>query len=242
MAKDLDYNLLFVLAPPSALTKKFQVKIHPLGPLSMTSGQPMEFRKTDVVPTGKMLYGMFENLIKFHFSVKQREEIVKQLQKFYGNQFNLLFQSTNNDKKFFPIIQHILTMELANDKSSLINGATFFSDYANTLNARLTKNPSLELQTHFGGSRTMDESIIGNHKFIKENFAKFTPEEYLDIQDKLPAFYVKPMVRQYVVLNQDIILNCVSTPELYNLMKEHNNVNKSLYLGHSESLIELDIL
>lgn len=239
MKKKSSYNCIFVLSPNSELTKNFKAIIHPLGPLSMTSGIPMDFRKTDVVPTGKMLYGMFENLIGFHFNPVQRKIIVKQLELFYGKQFDLLFQRTNNDKKFFPIIQHILRMELENDEKSLIDGASFFNDLVSSMNERISY--SKELKTHFGGSKTLDKDLVVNFKSIKNNFEKFSEKEYQSIANKLPKSYSQPVVRQYVILNQDIVLNCSSTPELYELLKENNKIKKSLFLGNSESLVEVEI-
>ncbi len=239
MKHKLSYDCIFVLSPNSELTKKFKVIIHPLGPLSMTSGIPMDYRKTDIIPTGKMLYGMFENLLCFHFSPSQRKIIIKQLESFYGKQFNLLFQRTNNDKKFFPIIQHILRLELENDEKSLINGATFFNDLSSSMNERISF--AKELKTHFGGSKTIDKDLAINYKSIKNNFENFSEREYKIIADKLPKSYSQPVMRQYVILNQDIVLNCSSTPELYEILKENNKVKKSLFLGNSESLVEIEI-
>lgn len=233
------YDFLFVENPNSKLIKNFEIKIHPLGPLSMTSGQPMDFRKSDIIPTTKMLYGMIENLIKFHLNSEQRSVINKQLKKFYGDTYNLLFQTSNNDKKFFPIIQHLLYFELVNDQKSLIDNAQLFNDYASTMNERLTKGK--ELKSHFNGSRIHDKELLANYKKLKENFDFLSEEEYKEINDKTTRFYTKPVNRQYVILHEDIVLKCRCTEELYQLIKKNNLSNKSLYLGHSESLVEVEV-
>lgn len=233
------YEFIFKVSPMEA-KRKFTAVIHPLGPLCMNSGPPMDFRKTDIVPTGKMLYGMFENLIGFHFKPEHRSLIVKQLREFYGKQFDILFQTTNNDKFFFPLIQHLLRFELVNNEEELISGAKLFNDYATMMNERQS-SVSKELKSHYGGSKIYDVELQKRHKHISKNFENLSEREYEIIKDKLPRFYSKPVSRQYVIFDQDIILDCVTTDELYGLIKEKNKERKSLYLGHSESLIELEI-
>lgn len=246
--KNNSYNLLFVNNPNSELTKNFEIRIHPLGPLSMISGQPMDFIKSDVIPTTKMLYGMIENLIGFHFNIEQRKIIIQQLKRFYGNDvFNLLFVQTNNDKKFFPLIQHILRFSLKNNPQDIIDSAEFFNDYSSIMNERLVNG--LELKTHFNGSRIYDKENLANYKSNKEflssnpgkKLSKSESDRIQKIKNKLTRFYTKPINRQYVILKEDIILTCCCTDELYNLIKESNNINKSLFLGHSESLVEIEV-
>ena len=78
MESNIDLSILKKLPE---LQKQAVLTIRPLAPLSMVSELPGSFYKTMKYPSKKMLCGLFENMLGWHFDNKLRLEIFKHMVK-----------------------------------------------------------------------------------------------------------------------------------------------------------------
>lgn len=78
MESNIDLSILKKL--PELQTQAV-LAIRPLAPLSMVSELPGSFYKTLKYPSKKMLCGLFENMLGWHFDNKLRLEIFKDMVK-----------------------------------------------------------------------------------------------------------------------------------------------------------------
>lgn len=78
MESNIDLSILKKL--PELKTQAV-LSIRPLAPLSMVSELPGSFYKTMKYPSKKMLCGLFENMLGWHFDNKLRLEIFKDMVK-----------------------------------------------------------------------------------------------------------------------------------------------------------------
>ena len=72
---------LSILKKLPELKTQAVLSIRPLAPLSMVSELPGSFYKTMKYPSKKMLCGLFENMLGWHFDNKLRLEIFKDMVK-----------------------------------------------------------------------------------------------------------------------------------------------------------------
>lgn len=63
------------------LDKRVVLAVRPLAPLSMVDELPGSFYKTLKHPSKKMICGLFENMLGWHFDKKMRLEIFKDMVK-----------------------------------------------------------------------------------------------------------------------------------------------------------------
>ena len=58
--------------------------IDALAPLSIVAKMPGKYYRSQSSPTNEMLYGLLENALGWHISEKDRNELIKKLQKKHG--------------------------------------------------------------------------------------------------------------------------------------------------------------
>ena len=73
-------DLSFFLEPP-VLDTVALLTIEALTPLSMVPAQPGAYYRSQAHPTDAMIFGMLENALGWHFSEKERGELIKSLRK-----------------------------------------------------------------------------------------------------------------------------------------------------------------
>lgn len=72
---------LSILRKMPELDKRVVLAVRPLAPLSMVDELPGSFYKTLKHPSKKMICGLFENMLGWHFDKKMRLEIFKDMVK-----------------------------------------------------------------------------------------------------------------------------------------------------------------
>ena len=82
----IDISLLF---EKPELDSSVILIIQPLAPLSMVSGLPGSYYKTERIPTKFMLSGLFENLLGWHFSKEDRAKIFREMKKAHKKNRNI---------------------------------------------------------------------------------------------------------------------------------------------------------
>ena len=102
MERNIDLSILRKL--PELQTQAV-LEIRPLAPLSMVGEMPGSFYKTMKYPSKKMLCGLFENMLGWHFDNKLRLEIFKDMTKVRKKQkIELKKEQLKHGSTYLPLL------------------------------------------------------------------------------------------------------------------------------------------
>ena len=115
---------------------KAKLIIEPLAPLSMVSDLPGSYYKTLMFPTKKMICGLFENLLGWHFNLETRTKIIKDLQKIRKKQKLIIdYKSFIQGSTYMPLLLEYFEICGKPQIESLISSCTY-DDYWSRLYRR----------------------------------------------------------------------------------------------------------
>ncbi len=227
---------LKILENPPVLDKKTNIIIEPLAPLSMVGDLPGSFYKTLNSPSKKMLCGLFENLLGWHIDIADRMAIQKELIKLRKKQ-KVGYEKPQQGSTYIPLLIDYFEIELVTIPPKMHYNDLWSKAYRRAdadVHPKGTINISYELIKE-KRERKRDEKkpkqIAGNEilNMFKENTGKF------------PIYYSTPTNREYVHLEQAIEIIIKIDASLAELIKNEISVNNCLYIGNSESWINLKI-
>ena len=216
------------------------MRIRPLAPLSMVADIPGSYYKTLMSPSKKMLCGLFENILGWHFDKDTRDNIIKKLGKKRKNYFRDLIEGSTYQpllSEYFdigdqPIVENLRTICRYNDYWS-----------------RSYKRSDSHL--HINGTRFMDAGTIAQmlHTFsIIDNKEEKASEKNAEKDSwfklhigKFPQYYTSPTNREYVDIDAELVYSMTMDTRLFTMLNvacENNNIG---YLGDNEGWIHLSI-
>jgi CRISPR-associated protein Cas5 len=176
-----------------------------------------------------MIYGMIENICEFHFDVELRNEIVKILK------LEKLSKRTEDQKTnlaYRPIINNICKIE----KIDVCDEHMTFNDI---FLSHMQRNDG---QSHFNASSR--DFSIENDKY-DENFGYKNESSINCIHSvkggKISNYYTSPNHREYAIFNGVIFIDLLITDSFNKFILNKFEKNKTVYLGNSESIINLKI-
>jgi len=254
MESNIDLSILKKL--PELQTQAVLV-IRPLAPLSMVSELPGSFYKTMKYPSKKMLCGLFENMLGWHFDNQLRLEIFKDMVKARRKQ--------KIDLKKEQFIQGSIYIPLLMEFFSL-NGTPWYEPlkpfeegdvgfiYYTDLWSRARRRYNTYVQVN--GSRHIsldvikelhdeimhsDSDSININKEI-DNWLKSPDKSNREKYNwqKIPFYYYTPVSREYIEIHGIIKIPINIDADLFSLLKENIN-NSATYLGNSEGWVEVEI-
>lgn len=241
MESNIDLSILKKL--PELKTQAV-LSIRPLAPLSMVSELPGSFYKTMKYPSKKMLCGLFENMLGWHFDNKLRLEIFKYMVKIRKKQkIELKKEQFKQGSTYLPLLMEYF------DISGNISLKEFKSmfNYSDLWN-RGYRRP--ESNIHLNGCRNIDVSLVAEryNLFTKWNDLASKKESNSKKDEwvknnigKIPCFYTSPTPREYICLDAVMEIPITMDIMLAEKLLTKNRISNICYLGNSEGWVNVEI-
>lgn len=217
------------------LSQEAILEIEPLAPLSMVSDLPGSYYKTLKSPSKKMLCGLFENILGWHFDYSDRKEILKELKKIRKKQ--KLQMPVFSGSTYIPLL-----IEYFDIKLSIIPELMHFDDYWNKAYRRG------DAVVHPKGTINMSYELIPKKRKLKRNDKKPNQVEdkaledfFLNFKDNYPLYYSTPTGREYIAAAGNYRLKIFMDSILFEAIFSALKVNNLCYLGNSEGWVNLKL-
>ena len=236
--KNIDIS---ILKEKPSLDTEANLIIEPLAPISMVSELPGSYYKSLMYPSKKMMCGLFENILGWHFDTDSRTAIIKDLQKTRKKQkIDVNYKMFSHGSTFIPLLMEyfdILEKPQIKDFKSLCK----FDDYWSKLYKRSDEN-----EKHPNGVRYMDANTIKSYvaSYIgfenseaKKNKARF----YKAHTDKFPQYYVSPAIREFIDLDGSFSYKISMDSKLFTLLSFVYTTNNLCYLGNNEGWVNITL-
>lgn len=225
-----------ILKKSPVLNVELMLEIEPLAPLSMVSEMPGSYYKTIKSPDKKMICGLFENILGWHFSIKDRMEITKELMTIRKKQ-KIKYRNPQRGSTYIPLLWEYFEQELVfippnSHYDDLWTRAYRRSDAA--VHAKGTFNISYELIPE---KNKLERSKTNPKQPNEKGFELFFKENL----DKYPMFYSTPTEREYIVLDGSYKIKLTMDAELYGMITEKLQENNLAYLGNSEGWVHISL-
>ena len=235
--KNIDIS---ILKEKPSLDMKAKLIIEPLAPLSMVSDLPGVYYKSRKMPSKKMLCGLIENVLGWHFSAKIRTSILNQI---------ILHRDNLNDYESGSTYKPLLMdyFELEDNPIIKFDSMCIYDDIWARCHSR-RDSP----REHFKRCRYFDApilsawdhelNIINNNQDIEEERKKkernIVHKKYIN---HFPFYYpVLPTKREYVAMkNGSYLYNVVFDNKLYVKFKEQLVKQNIAYIGNSEGWVNI---
>ena len=237
--KNIDIS---ILSQKPCLDVKARLTIQPLAPLSMVSELPGSYYKSLKYPSKKMVCGMFENILGWHFSPTLRTSIIKQIKELKGSVENYEPGST-----YKPLLMDYF--ELVGIPQIFFDEICFYDDlWARSLTTRDTPLRHYKQCRHVNYAviheweSRLDE-IEKNEEMMaeeKKEAKKVVSNQYIN---KFPFFHpVLPTKREYISMkNGSYIYDALFDKRMYLVLKEKLDKYNLAYLGNSEGWVNLEL-
>lgn len=233
-----------ILQKEPVLNTKVEIRIRPLAPLSMVADFPGSYYKTMYYPTKKMFSGLFENILGWHFDLKTRTAIIKDVNKQRNKQKkNIDVKDFVRGSSYQPLLMEYFELE-GNPKVDNLKSMCSYDDYWSKSYRRS------DSFMHINGSRYMGASIILQYRsFIKEidNDNSLSSSELKAKKDAwfkknvgaFPLYYSTPTKREFVHIDGVMSYVLIMDSDLADLLLEQtDNIG---YLGTNEGWIDINI-
>lgn len=235
-------NLDFLLQP-SDFSVRAKLTIDALAPLSMVASLPGKYYRSQPEPTPQMLYGMIENALGWHISVKERKDLSNKLKRKFETELE------KSGVGFISLLQFHLRFG-----TSYLPPLLHFDDYW---------TQHLRGGGFIGGSRNYDNRLIplmnaqrGGQINIgdqseEKGFSK-DPNKINDfkdgdgvhvnvVRDLFPQYYSSPTPREYVLPKGKYKFVVETSNVLAEMVgKAVENPAAPLYLGSNDGWVEAD--
>lgn len=227
-------NIKFLKNRPNP-EKVVRLEILPLAPMSMVSDLPGSYYKSLKSPSKKMICGLFENLLGWHFDMADRIKIIRELKKVRKKQ-KLTFPETNGSN-YYPLL-----MEFFDIKLKVIPAMIHYDDYWSRAYRRA------DAKVHPKGTVNLDFELISKKRelprsdknpaqvsdnglevFFKENLSKF------------PLYYSTPTIREYIYMDDKYIFKLIMDNAFFEIFMKNVKANNLAYLGTSEGWVDIKI-
>lgn len=232
----LDINLL---TQPQDFSKVSVLTIDALAPLSMVAKMPGKYYRSQPAPTDEMLYGLLENALGWHIAEKDRNDLIKQLQKKHGKaarESGVGYKSLLQFHLRFGLSQLPQVMHYDDYWSQHLSGSSFvggsreydaraiplmnaLADKKVTINDRAEAKKEPELLTSFQEGQTVHLNVLRPY---------------------FPQYYISPTPREYVVPNGPYMYRVETSPELAHMIAEAvDDPAAPLYLGSNDGWVDV---
>lgn len=210
--------------------KEVTLVIKPQVPLSIAGKDYGLFYRNTIKPNPNKIFGMLENVMGLWFDNGLRSKVKK------GNK-GKKDKTFNGNKAYYPVIDDFIEgLEIV----SIPKDYNLFDDLTTTMR-------NIKEDSHFWGVRNFDISHINTTRKHDKKKGEVSLIEGLDkiekeaIFDKFPEYYMSITKREYIDTEDEIVVKFKTTEYLYNKIKDALYLNKSAYLGTSESIVNLEI-
>ncbi len=221
---------LNILENKPDLNKCVKLIIEPLAPLSMVSDLPGTYYKVQEVPDKFKLCGLFENILGWQFSKKDRQAITKNLKNHYNKRFKEKdYDLSSSNSGFQPLLLDFFEIGMVYKSESInFNDLWKRSFRRNDEDVHPKGTPNLDYQKL--REKQIQLKSISLKEFYKSNLSSF------------PLYYTTPTLREYIdYLGQNIQISLKIDQTLLSLLNQAINECSSAYLGNSEGWVEIKI-
>ena len=231
-----------ILSKEPKLDVKARLTIQPLAPLSMVSELPGSYYKSLKIPSKKMICGLIENVIGWHFSAKIRTSIIKQIEN--NRHVSLKYE---NGSTYKPLLMEYF--DLGNHPIITFDSLCFYDDLwarnhsrrdSAIQHAKRCRHVNSSMMEKWNEQLNCIENNVDFNKEEKNNKKNLINEKYLN---KVPFFYpVLPTKREYIFMENGIyVYNAVFDYSLYSVLSSKLLENNISYLGNSEGWVHVEI-
>ena len=240
MESNIDLSILKKLPE---LQKQAVLIIRPLAPLSMVSELPGSFYKTMKYPSKKMLCGLFENMLGWHFDNKLRLEIFKDMVKARKKlKIDLKKEQFMQGSTYLPLLIDYFDIS-GNISLKKFKSMFNFSDLWNKGYRRSDSNK------HMNGCRNIDVSLVAERYDLFTNWKDLPSKESESKKDewfknnisKIPCFYTSPTPREYICLDAVMEIPLMVDVNFAELLLAEAKISNICYLGNSEGWVNIKI-
>lgn len=244
MERNIDLSILRKL--PELKTQAV-LAIRPLAPLSMVSELPGSFYKTLKYPSKKMLCGLFENMLGWHFDNSLRLEIFKDMVKVRKKQkIELKKEQFIQGSTYLPLLMDYF------DISGNISLKEFKSifNYSDLWNRGYRRSDS---NKHMNGCRNIDASLVAERYNLFTKWKDLSSKEAESKKDewfknnigKIPCFYILSTPREYIYFDAVMEIPLVLDVTLADLLLPETGIKIKMsnicYLGNNEGWVDVII-
>lgn len=235
---------LSILSDIPHLTTKVELRIEPLAPLSMARDFPGSFYKTMNEPDKKMLCGLIENILGWHFDRGDRKCIINDIKKRWKKK-GMICSNNSIGSTYIPLLIDYFEVydAIKYDFSEIV----FYDDL---WSRSYRRSDSCK---HINGCRYMDIDMIKKWNTIKtavEKDQKRGSKMKNVLLDKLfnryigsfPQYYSTPTTREYVHLRGLYIVPLLLDNKLFSMLNFALDMNNIGYLGNNEGWINLKLV
>jgi CRISPR-associated protein Cas5 len=249
-----------ILKQKPELTEKIKLIIQPLAPLSMVSDIPGTYYKTQNTPDKYKVCGLFENMLGWHFSLKDRNKINKELKKKENTR-----KENESNSSYKPLLFDFFDITLS------YTGTTI--QYNDLWKKSFRRSDAI---VHPNGTPNLDYAVLRKKSWIKDKEneqeklkdelnelkkdEEFNKAKIEAVREKLlpgsttpllsffkdninayPTFYTSPTLREYISFEGEIQLGLSIDKELLEQLETILKDCSTGYLGNSEGWVELKI-
>jgi|GEM_PF-324679 len=226
-----------------------QLIILPLAPISMVNDIPGSYYKSEKVPTKFHLCGLFENLMGWHFGIKDRIAIWKDVQSHQKKKFKIELEKYTSNSGFQPLIFHLFEQGVC-----LHPQMKSFDDLWKKAFRRS------DAIVHPNGTPNLDHSLIKvKRSLLRKDKKPQQPNDnemetlFKENLGKFPLYYSTLATREYIYPSNTGLRTNNFDFTSYNIkisLEEnlYNQINTSLienstgYLGTSDGWVEVKLI
>ena len=219
------------------------LEIRPLAPLSMVSEMPGSFYKTLRYPSKKMLCGLFENMLGWHFDNSVRTEIFNDMAKLRKKHKQVIKKDEFvQGSTYLPLLMEYFDIT---GKVSLKEFKSVFN-YSDLWNRGYRRADS---NKHLNGCRNIDISLVAEKARLYSEWENLCSKEAEANKDKwfkgnigkIPCFYTSPTNREYVALDAIVSIPLSMDSRLFTMLCDRIAESNLGYLGNSEGWVNIKI-
>lgn len=234
--KNIDIS---ILKEEPSLDMKAQLIIEPLAPLSMVSDLPGSYYKSRKAPSKKMICGLIENVLGWHFSAKTRISIINQIEQHRGK-----INDHESGSTYKPLLMDYL--ELEDNPIIKFDSMCIYDDlWARSHSRRDSPREHFKRCRYFDAqiSSAWDHEldIINNQDIEEERKKKERNIVHKKFINHFPFYYpVLPTKREYIAMkNGSFFYNVVFDNKLYVKFKEQLLKHNIAYIGNNEGWVNI---
>lgn len=227
---------LKILQSPPNLSTKATLIIEPLAPLSMVNDLPGSFYKSLKSPSKKMLCGLFENILGWHFSFNHRTAIQKEIIQTRRKQ-KIDYAKPQTGSTYIPLLMEYFEIDLVTIPEHFMYNDLWNKSYRRA-----------DADVHPKGTQNIHYDLIPlkrdkprDPKKPKQIANAELLKMFLENQGKFPLYYSTPTTREYINHIKPIVINLLIDKNLQDLINKYVNIQSVSYLGNSEGWIELKL-
>lgn len=234
MEKKEEYIDLSILKQVPILETLVRMEIRPLAPLSMVSEMPGSFYKTLTYPNKKMICGLLENLLGWHFDRKLRTDIFndwKKAMKKQGRAVNI--KDYQLGSTYIPLLMDYFDLS----EKPYLKDFKGVCNYIDLWNKCYRRSDS---SMHLNGCKNLDDELIAEKQLVFNTYSKDDKENWFKKHiDKVPCYYTTPTSREYFDLDANYCIPLILDKRLVHLLEKVSN--GICYLGNSEGWVHVII-